>query len=336
MLHVPAAPDRSWRASALSAGLPARAAGPRCSAQPEARALLAGVAAHAFRPFGAADVLRGRRRRSPPPRTASAGRSPRAARGAITRRDGVAARAARRDVRDRASTSTPRELAHADIVLLDTAPGAPPRISAATGCRAASRARYGASATARAPSRSSSRSRAACPWAYEPSRRAGTVHVGGTFEEIAAAEREVAPRPDARAPVRPRLPAVPRRPDPLRRRRAPGLRLRPRARRLRRRRDRGDRARRSSASRPASATASWRPLRPERRRLAAHNPNYVGGDIVTGANDPLQMVFRPRPALDPYAHRAPGVYLCSAATPPGAGAHGMCGYNAARSALRRL
>ena len=51
---------------------------------------------------------------------------------------------------------------------------------------------------------------------------------------------------------------------------------------------------------------------------AAYNANYVGGDIVTGSNDPLQMVLRPRPALDPYALGAPGLYLCSAATPPGA------------------
>jgi phytoene dehydrogenase-like protein len=48
------------------------------------------------------------------------------------------------------------------------------------------------------------------------------------------------------------------------------------------------------------------------------------------------MVFRPRAALDPYTTGVPGVYICSAATPPGAGAHGMCGYNAAGSALRRL
>jgi phytoene dehydrogenase-like protein len=48
------------------------------------------------------------------------------------------------------------------------------------------------------------------------------------------------------------------------------------------------------------------------------------------------MIFRPRVALDPYTTGIPGVFLCSAATPPGAGAHGMCGYNAARSALRRV
>jgi phytoene dehydrogenase-like protein len=70
--------------------------------------------------------------------------------------------------------------------------------------------------------------------------------------------------------------------------------------------------------------------------MEAHNANYVGGDVVTGANDPRQLVFRPRAALDPYTTGIDGVYLCSAATPPGAGAHGMCGYNAANSALRRL
>jgi phytoene dehydrogenase-like protein len=70
--------------------------------------------------------------------------------------------------------------------------------------------------------------------------------------------------------------------------------------------------------------------------LEAYNPNYIGGDIATGANDPLQMTFRPRLALDPYSTGVPGLYICSAATPPGGGVHGMGGYNAARSALRYL
>ena len=70
--------------------------------------------------------------------------------------------------------------------------------------------------------------------------------------------------------------------------------------------------------------------------MEAHNANYVGGDVVTGANSARQLVFRPRVALNPYSPGVPGVYLCSAATPPGAGAHGMCGYNAAHSALARL
>jgi hypothetical protein len=70
--------------------------------------------------------------------------------------------------------------------------------------------------------------------------------------------------------------------------------------------------------------------------IEAHNANDVGGDVVTGSNDGRQLVCRPRAALDPYTTGIPGVYLCSAATPPGAGAHGMCGYNAANSALRRI
>ncbi|WP_306318556.1 MULTISPECIES: NAD(P)/FAD-dependent oxidoreductase [unclassified Streptomyces] len=71
-------------------------------------------------------------------------------------------------------------------------------------------------------------------------------------------------------------------------------------------------------------------------QLAAYNPNYVGGDIAGGANHARQLVFRPRPATDPYSLGAPGLYLCSAATPPGAGVHGMCGVRAAESALAHL
>jgi phytoene dehydrogenase-like protein len=70
--------------------------------------------------------------------------------------------------------------------------------------------------------------------------------------------------------------------------------------------------------------------------LERYDANYVGGDIMTGANTPLQTLVRPRLAADPYATGAPGVYICSAATPPGPGAHGMCGYGAATSVLRRL
>jgi phytoene dehydrogenase-like protein len=68
----------------------------------------------------------------------------------------------------------------------------------------------------------------------------------------------------------------------------------------------------------------------------AHNANYVGGDISTGANSGLQLVFRPRVAADPYATGIPGVFLCSAATPPGGGIHGMAGFHAAERALKHL
>ncbi len=70
-------------------------------------------------------------------------------------------------------------------------------------------------------------------------------------------------------------------------------------------------------------------------RLEGENPNYVGGDIAGGLQDLRQTLARPAARLDPYATPAAGVYLCSSSTPPGGGVHGMCGYLAARSALRR-
>ncbi|MDF2731670.1 MAG: hypothetical protein K0S92_295 [Desertimonas sp.] len=70
--------------------------------------------------------------------------------------------------------------------------------------------------------------------------------------------------------------------------------------------------------------------------MSVYNANYVGGDVIGGSTSPVQLLFRPRLALDPYFTGIPGVYLCSASTPPGAGAHGMCGANAADRALARL
>ena len=173
------------------------------------------------------------------------------------------------------------------------------------------------------------------PWMHEESRRAGTVHVGGSYREIADAEARVARgvMPDkpfvlvcqqyladssrSNGDVHPlyayaHVPTgytgdVGAQIEAQIERFAPGFRERVLARHVR-----------SVA------------------QMEAHNVNYVGGDVVTGANDARQLVFRPRAALDPYTTGVPGVYLCSAATPPGAGAHGMCGFNAANSALRRL
>lgn len=70
--------------------------------------------------------------------------------------------------------------------------------------------------------------------------------------------------------------------------------------------------------------------------LERRNPNLVGGDINGGVQDLRQLVFRPALALVPYATPVAGLYLCSASTPPGGGVHGLCGYYAARAALRRL
>ncbi|HEY3140379.1 MAG TPA: NAD(P)/FAD-dependent oxidoreductase [Acidimicrobiales bacterium] len=173
------------------------------------------------------------------------------------------------------------------------------------------------------------------PWTAEACRAAGTVHVGGTLEEIAAAEAEVH---RGRMPEHPFvLVAQQYLCDPQRsvgevhpvwcyahvpngytgdaadailgqlERFAPGTRERIVA---------------SHVTSPAA--------------FARYNPNYVGGDISTGANDLRQLILRPRLALDPYATGIPGVYLCSAATPPGAGVHGMCGHHAAKHALHHL
>jgi phytoene dehydrogenase-like protein len=68
--------------------------------------------------------------------------------------------------------------------------------------------------------------------------------------------------------------------------------------------------------------------------MEAYNPNYVGGDIVGGVQNLRQLYFRPTVSLNPYQTPAKGIYLCSASTPPGGAVHGMCGYYAARSALK--
>jgi phytoene dehydrogenase-like protein len=70
--------------------------------------------------------------------------------------------------------------------------------------------------------------------------------------------------------------------------------------------------------------------------LESHNANLVGGDIGGGANTLGQFVLRPVPRWNPYATSNSRLFLCSSSTPPGGGVHGMCGYWAARTVLRRV
>ena len=331
MLHLPEHPVKLTRFGLYSA-LPAAVLARRWSTE-EAQALFAGVAAHAFRPFGS-------------PMSSAIG----VALGTAAHRYGwpvaeggsgsisgamislLEAAGARLETGVRVESLD--ELAAADIVMLDLAPAAAARLAGERMprriARALTRYRHGPGTF-----KVDFAVEGGIPWAFEPARHAGTVHVGGRLREIAANEKLL------HAGRMPDMPFVlvcqQYLADPAR--------------------SRGDvHPVYSYAHVPAAyagdATAAIeaqierfapgfreRILARAARSVAqteAHNPNYVGGDVVTGSNDALQLVFRPRVALDPYATGVPGVYICSAATPPGAGAHGMCGYNAALSALRRI
>jgi phytoene dehydrogenase-like protein len=70
--------------------------------------------------------------------------------------------------------------------------------------------------------------------------------------------------------------------------------------------------------------------------IERYNQNYVGGDINGGVQDLRQLYTRPAIRLNPYSTPVDGLYICSSSTPPGGGVHGLCGYYAARSALKGL
>ena len=171
------------------------------------------------------------------------------------------------------------------------------------------------------------------PWTAEACRGAGTVHVGGTYEEIARAEAEVAAGRHPRAPFV--LVAQPGVVDPSR---APAGRHTlwgychvPGGSTL----DMSD----SIEAQIERYAPGFRDRIVARAVLTAADserihPNYVGGDINGGAATLRQTLFRPTVRWDNYRTPQPGLYLCSASTPPGGGVHGMCGYWAARSALR--
>lgn len=172
------------------------------------------------------------------------------------------------------------------------------------------------------------------PWRDPALARAGTVHLGGTLGQVAAAERAVAA---GRLPRRPYVIVVqatvvdPSR-APADRHTAWAYAHVPNGSDV----DLADAIEREVER----AAPGFRDLVLARhtRTAAGHeayNPSYVGGDIGGGLATLRQVVARPALARDPYRTAIPGVYLCSASTPPGGGVHGMSGHLAAVSALRR-
>jgi len=331
ILHMPRHPLRLMRFG-LVAATPATLLARKFRTE-QARALWGGCAAHAFSPLsrpmsssvGMALICAGHEYGWPVARGGSRAISDALA--AIVEEYGGRIETGRR-------VATLSELPETDAVVLDLAPGAVADIAGerlpARVARAFRRYKHGPGAF-----KVDLAVEGGVPWTNEASRKAGTVHAAGSFAEIVAGEREIN---RGRMPKRPFVIVCQQSlADPTRARDdvhpvwayahvpsgytgdatkalidqierfAPGLRER------------------------ILATAVRTTGEIER-----DNANYVGGDIITGANTPWQTVIRPRLALDPYSTGIPGVFVCSAATPPGAGAHGMNGYNAARSVLQSL
>lgn len=173
------------------------------------------------------------------------------------------------------------------------------------------------------------------PWTAPECHRAATVHVGGTFEEVASAEAEVLA---GRHPERPFCIVV--QPSVVDASRAP----------------KGQSTLWAYCHVPNGSTTDmtslieaqierfapgFRDLVLARSTTTAmqgeeHNPNYVGGDINGGAGTLKQTALRPSARWNNYRTGAEGIYLCSASTPPGGGVHGMCGLGAAKAVLADL
>jgi phytoene dehydrogenase-like protein len=170
------------------------------------------------------------------------------------------------------------------------------------------------------------------PWKAAACAHAGTVHVGGTLEEIATAERMAwqgkhAERPfvfvaqqslfdPTRAPAGKHT-AWAYRHVPLGSPRDMTAEIEAQIERF------APRFRDCILARHVRTAA----------QMSDYNPNYVGGDILGGAQTLRQMIARPTLGPHPYATPVPGLYLCSSSTPPGGGVHGMCGYHAAKTVL---
>ncbi len=172
------------------------------------------------------------------------------------------------------------------------------------------------------------------PWTNEFCRKAGTVHVGGTFEEVAQSERDAWEGRLCEKPftlvVQPSIFDATRAPEG--KHTAWAYCHVPHG---------------STENRLDAINSHIERFAPGFRDciLAAHtmncadmeqyNPNYIGGDVIGGVTDIGQLFTRPVARLNPYTTPNPKIYLCSASTPPGGGVHGMCGYWAAEAVLKR-
>ncbi len=309
--------------------LPARLLARRFDGEP-ARALLAGVSAHAMAPFtapltGAFGLLL--------TMTAHAVGWPVIEGGSSVIVDALVAELERLGgtITTGQWVGSLSELPPSTVVVLDVAPSGlsamagpalPPRYG-----RALARFRYGPGVCKVDWALSS-----AVPWEAEVCRQAGTIHLGGTFAEVAASEADVHA---GRHPDRPYCIVVqPGVADPTR---SPtgqqtlwGYCHVPSG---------------STVDMTAAIEAQIERFAPGFSELVlarstltaadeeAHNPNYVGGDIGGGAASLRQTLWRPTVQWNPYRTPLKGVYLGSASTPPGGGVHGMCGVYAARTAL---
>jgi phytoene dehydrogenase-like protein len=172
------------------------------------------------------------------------------------------------------------------------------------------------------------------PWRASACTRAATVHLGGTLAEIARSERAAWNGEPAERPFV--LVAQPSLFDPTRA--PPGMHVAwaychvPHGSTFEMT-ERIERQIERFAPGFQGRVLARSVLPPQ--ALERYNPNYVGGDINGGVQDLWQLFTRPTWRLVPYATPARGLYICSSSTPPGGGVHGMCGYFAARAALRR-
>jgi phytoene dehydrogenase-like protein len=172
------------------------------------------------------------------------------------------------------------------------------------------------------------------PWQSPDAARSATVHVAGTYEQVVASEAEMGAGRHSDAPfiilVQPSLFDSTRAPDGAHT--AWGYCHVPNGSTL----DRTEVIERQIER----FAPGFRDVVLERRTMNTaaferHNGNYIGGDINGGAGDVRQIFTRPVNSIRPWVTPIPHVYLCSSSTPPGGGVHGMCGWHAARAALRR-